>query len=132
MADQPIRDLPDAKYGENRDFQAQQAVMPAAQAQGLPPAPQPGQIAAAGEAPPPDDQRPAVSPLSAFMGPSERPGEPITAGAPLGPGPNGLAMGPYNRPTAPDTLSRTLSAYAAADDTGVVAELAQYFDGMSI
>lgn len=131
MADQPIRDLPDAKYGENKEYVQQQEVMPAAVAQGLPPAPQPGEVGRAGEGVPQEPSSPAVEQLGAFMGPSSRPGEPITAGAPIGAGPNSLAMGPMG-PMAPDTLSKTLAAYGAADDTGIVAQLAQFFDGMSI
>jgi hypothetical protein len=131
MADQPIQDLPDAKYGENQEYVAQQKVMPGAAAQGLPPAPQPKQVVEPGGPVPTDQPSAPVDPLGAFMGPSSRPAEPITAGAPVGPGPNSLALGP-NAPVAPDTLSRTLAAYGAADDTGIVAQLAQYFDGMSI
>lgn len=131
MADQPVQDLVDAKYGENKTYQEQQAVMPGAAAQGLPPAPQPNQIGDAGGAPPAEAPPEPVSPLGDFMAPSARPGEPVTAGAPMGAGPNSLALGP-NAPLAPNALSRTLSEYAAADDTGTIAELAQYFDGMSI
>lgn len=131
MADQPIQDLPDAKYGENKVYQEQQQVMPGAAAQAAPPTPEPQQIGRAGSPAPADQESPPMDPLGAFMGPSSRPGEPVTAGAPLGPGPNSLTLGP-NAPSAPDTLSKTLAAYGAADDTGIVAQLAQYFDGMSI
>jgi hypothetical protein len=131
MANQPVADLVDAKYGENKVYQQQQEVMPGAAAQGLPPAPQPNEIASAGGEAPPEAVSAPVEPLGAFMGPSARAGEPVTAGAPLGPGPNSLRLGP-NAPLAPDSLSKTLAAYGAADDTGIVAELAAYFDGMSI
>lgn len=131
MADQPVQDLVDAKYGENKVYQEQQEVMPGAAAQGLPPAPQPNQIGDAGGGVPEDQLAPAPTPLSPFMEPSSRAGEPVTAGAPLGPGPNSVGLGP-NAPLAPNALSKTLAEYGAADDTGIIAELAQYFDGMSI
>ena len=60
---QPRMDLPDAKYGEQARFQAAQAGAPMAEG-----SPTPG---------------PSPTPLGA---PSERPGEPVTAGAELGPG----------------------------------------------
>lgn len=131
MADQPVQDLVDAKYGENKLYQEQQSVLPGAAAQGLPPAPQPNEIGDAGGELPAEAPSPPVTQLEAFMAPSARPGEPVTAGAPLGAGPNSLRMGP-NGPLAPNALSKTLSEYAAADDTGTIAALAQYFDGMSI
>lgn len=122
-----MAELVDAKYGENKVYEEQQRVMPAAQAQALPPAPTPNEVAQ----PPADAPYTALPPLSAFNAPTERPEEPVTAGSPYGPGPNGMAMGPQ-APLAPHALSRTLAEYGAVDDTGVIAELAQYFDGMNI
>jgi len=119
-----MAELVDAKYGENKVYEEQQQVMPAPQAQGLPPAPTPTEPA--GDSP--YTQMPAIG---AFNAPTARPAEPVTSGAPFGPGPNGMAMGPQ-APLAPQTLSRTLAQYGAVDDTGVIAELAQYFDGMNI
>lgn len=122
-----MAELPDAKYGENKEYEAQQKVMPASQAQTLPPTPPPSAFEQ-GQAPGPLDQGP---PLGLFNAPTERPNEPVTAGAPMGPGPNTLAMGPQ-APTQPMMLSRTLAQYGTADPSGVIAELAQYLDGMNI
>jgi hypothetical protein len=83
---QALRDLPDAKYGENSQFQALQqgaslsaSPSPQGQAQpfdanALPPNPAAGQ----------------VTPLSA---PTARPGEPVTSGAAMGAGPGTAALG---------------------------------------
>jgi hypothetical protein len=126
---QPIQPLTDAKYGENTQYEASQRVMPMEQAQAAPPAPTPtdiGGVSDPGSAPmaPPD-------PLGDFMGPSTRPGEPVTAGAPMGAGPNQMRLGPQ-APIAPGSLSATLAEYGAADSTGIIAEIAQFFDGMNI
>ena len=58
---QAMRDIPDAKYGEQKDFQAIQAGAPMAE----------------------QDPRAGLVPLSA---PTERPDEPVTAGNPYGAG----------------------------------------------
>ena len=121
-----MAELVDAKYGETKVYEEQQRVMPAAEAQALPPAPTPVPPSAPQDAP-----YQAMPPLGAFGAPTERPDEPVTSGGPYGPGPNSMAMGPQG-PMAPHALSRTLSGFAAMDDTGVIAELAQYFDGMNI
>lgn len=120
-----MAELVDAKYGENKVYEEQQRVMPAPEAQGLPPAPAPSAEA------PPEAPYQQMPPMGAFNAPTARPAEPVTSGAPFGPGPNGMAVGPQ-APLAPHALSRTLASYGAVDDTGVIAELAQYFDGMNI
>lgn len=122
-----MAELVDAKYGENKVYEQQQRVMPATEAQALPPAPTPGEIAQ----PPADSPYAQLSPMGAFNAPTARPDEPVTSGAPFGPGPNSMRMGPQG-PYAPAVLSRTLAEYGAIDDTGVIAELAQHFDGMNI
>lgn len=83
---QALKDLPDAKYGENSQFQALQqgaslSASPSPQGQtqpfdanSLPPNPAAGQVV----------------PLSAASG---RPDEPVTAGAALGAGPGVSALG---------------------------------------
>lgn len=127
---QPKTELTDAKYGENKLYEQMQQVMPGAAAQQLPPTPTPTEVGAS--APPAEAPQSApLSPLGDFMAPSERPGEPITSGAPMGAGPNTLQLGP-NATIAPGSLSSTLAQYGAADTTGIIAELAQYFDGMNI
>lgn len=122
-----MAELVDAKYGENKVYEQQQKVMPAPQAQALPPAPTPS----AGEQPPADAPYAAMPPIGAFNAPTARPDEPVTSGAPYGPGPNSMTMGPQG-PLAPQVLSRTLASYGAVDDSGVIAELASHFDSMNI
>jgi hypothetical protein len=63
------------------------------------------------------DPLPAPTPLFA---PSERPTEPITAGAPVGPGP-----GPAPAPPVKRSVSQRLYALAADDESG---QLAIYAD----
>jgi hypothetical protein len=127
---QPKRELPDAKYGENKAFEQSQDVARPTDALALPPAPSPtefqGQQAPA-EAGAPEQ----LSELVGFAAPTERPGEPVTAGAPLGAGPNSMAMGP-NAPMPVGRLSQTLAESVAADSSGVIAELVEYFDRMGL
>jgi len=61
-AKQPLRRLPDADYGENKAFVAQQQAAPLPMQQSNIPSPN-------------------------VFAPTERPGEPATAGLPIGPGP---------------------------------------------
>lgn len=127
---QPKRELPDAKYGENKQFEAAQDVARPTDALALPPAPAPSEFAQA-QAPAEPGLSDALPELTGFGAPSERPGEPITAGAPLGPGPNSMALGP-NAPMPVGRLSQTLAESVAADSTGVIAELVEYFDRMGL
>lgn len=69
---QPRMQLPDAAYGEQAQFQADQAGAPMAMEQGVPAGP----------------------PVPGLMGPTARPDEPVTAGVPTGAGPNRLAGAP--------------------------------------
>lgn len=121
-----MAELVDAKYGENKVYEQQQQVMPAPQAQSLPPAPTPKM-----EQPPSDAPYAQLPPIGAFNAPTARPEEPVTAGGPFGPGPNSMRMGPQG-PYAPAVLSRTLAEYGAMDESGVIAELASHFDSMNI
>lgn len=76
---QPQRQLTGQPYGEAQAFQEQQTQAPMASDPG--PAGVPARPSA------PAVSRPMPTPLSA---PTERPNEPVTAGAPIGPGPNVL------------------------------------------
>lgn len=82
---QSLKDLPDAKYGENSQFQALQqgaplsASGPSTSSPGMDP----------GELPP----NPAASQVVPFSAESSRPSEPVTAGAAMGPGPGVSALG---------------------------------------
>lgn len=86
MADgQPMMPLSDAAYGEQKTFREIQGGAPMAQAQGVP-------------------QGAPVDPMAGVVGlgePSQRPGEPVTAGSPLGPGP-----GPAPSTMAQDEAAR--------------------------
>lgn len=77
---QPIMSLPDADYGEQTTYRQQQQGAPLAQSQPLPSASS-GAGMGSGD--------PGVIPLTA---PSQRPSEPVTAGAALGPGPGPEAL----------------------------------------
>lgn len=83
---QPIRDLPNAAYGENKEFTEIQSAAPMRAAPRIP---------------------------TQLFAPSQRPGEPITAGIPMGPGvgPEALGLdGPGYRPAT--TIAATLEKMA--------------------
>lgn len=85
---QPVRDIPDADYGEQATFRADQ--------QGAPMAQTPGGT----------QQSPTVSPadLSGVVpmnAPTQRPSEPVTSGAPAGAGPGLEALGLDNENNDP-------------------------------
>lgn len=65
MRPQGAMQLPDAAYGEQQDFQQIQGGAPMQGSSVMPPVPPP----------------------TGLMAPTERPDEPVTAGAPVGPGP---------------------------------------------
>lgn len=83
---QALKDLPDAKYGENSQFQALQqgaslSASPSPQGQGQP--------FDAGSLPP----NPAAGQVVPLSAPTGRPNEPVTSGAALGAGPGTSALG---------------------------------------
>lgn len=78
---QPIREVPGQDYGERQAGAMQQAAAPMAAPGTMPPSPPGG-----GGRPGP--QSAPLASGDAFR-PSERPGEPITTGVPIGPGSNG-------------------------------------------
>lgn len=87
-AAQALQQLPNAKYGENAQYQSLQQGAPlAASGQGPSASPlDPGSM-------PPN---PAAGQVVPFSAPSNRPSEPVTAGAALGagPGPESLGIAP--------------------------------------
>lgn len=108
---QKIRELPDAKYGEAKDFNDLQKQAPLAND------PQPNISAAA------PDQGPQQNPMSLsnvipLGAPTQRPNEPVTAGSPLGPGAGPEAMGPAGtaRTAQYQNASSLLSSIAAGSD----------------
>lgn len=86
---QPRMQLPDAGYGEQTDFQQIQA----GASMGTPPSAQAAAPAGGGVDP---------SGLTPLTAPSARPGEPVTAGAALGPGVGPQAIGLGNGQPNPD------------------------------
>lgn len=112
---QAMRDLPDAKYGENRDFRAAESVSPMAAA----PSP-----SAAGGAPTSPPAAPFDHPMGDMPTPltdgTLAPDEPVTAGAPLGAGPNSMTL-----PPAPDAVltARSVLERAAANGGSQAAAL---------
>lgn len=85
-AAQALKDLPDAKYGENSQFQSLQQGAP------LSASPSPGGSASPldqGMLPP----NPAAGQVVPSSAPTMRPNEPVTSGAALGAGPGTSALG---------------------------------------
>lgn len=100
---QQLRDLPNAKYGENQDYQALQrgaalAQTPGPGASSVPASPTQGPV------------NPLAGAIVPFSAESQRPFEPVTAGAAagLGPGPEALGISPAQ--VAQQDVSK-LSAY---------------------
>jgi hypothetical protein len=90
---QPLRQLPNAEYGEQKNYQAQQRMAPAAES---------GIDVTAANAPSPVDMS-QITPMNA---PSQYPNEAVTAGADRGMGPSADALGlPTQAPIAPEVLS---------------------------
>lgn len=83
-AAQALMQLPDAKYGENSQFQSLQQGAPLS-ASGI----SPSGGADPGALPP----NPAAGQVVPFSAPSNRPDEPVTSGAALGAGPDTSALG---------------------------------------
>lgn len=100
---QPIRQLGNAKYGEQKNFQQIQQGAPMAVGGGIPPGPPPSAFSQAVQ---PGGPGAAVTPFGA---PTERPGEPVTSGAPRGAGP-----GPEALNTAPSVNQQDFTALRPA------------------
>jgi len=110
---QGAKRLPDAAYGEQRDFQAQQAGAPMAKS---------------------SDPMAGIIPLSA---PTNRPNEPVTAGVDAGPGPGREMLG---LKSSAETMQEDLSvlakymplmaAYAdTTESTGTMKAFVRYLRG---
>lgn len=97
LSAQPAQQLPDAAYGEQAEFQAIQSAAPMA-AKGKP------------------------QKMPGLMAPTARPDEPVTSGAPFGPGSN-QAPPPSLPPQG--TLTATLRKMVASDTTGDTERLLQ-------
>ena len=119
---QPIRSLPDPDYGEAQAYRETQKAAPLANsAQSAPNAPYPSDIArSVGSSPTPVVQERQT--LPGLFDPTERPDEPVTTGAPIGPGANSIAGMPGD--FTPATLRDSIMQYAVADPTGMLGNLA--------
>jgi hypothetical protein len=123
---QPIRALPDPKYGEAQQFEQQQKAAPLAEAPGGPAGAGPADMArklAAAPGPDVSNQIPP-KPMPGLFDPGD-PSIPVTSGAPMGAGPNqvtGPGLPPPRRKT-----SEQLAEYANGDEalTFLVNVLAQ-------
>lgn len=118
---QPIRELPDAKYGEAKEFRETQKAAPLAKAEGPPNPPSPSEIGGPGGGQAKGAPSPRTLPKLFDRG---DPGIPITAGAPVGPGPNSIpglppGQGEEFNPTA---LRDAIMPYVAADASGILRE----------
>lgn len=125
---QPIRHITDAKYGEDRDFIAQQKMAPLAEATQAPvagglamPAPPPTQ------GPPPSPEGPP-QPITPFSAPTADPSQPVTTGAL----PFGAPQPPPQVTVQPNQISQSLAPYFAADTSGVLAEFAWKLSQMGL
>lgn len=107
---QPSRYMSGGPYGEGQELMELQSSAPMAEA----PKPSPGRLrnrsggggSAAGG---------VSGELTPLFAPTERPQEPLTAGAPFGPGPN---SSPFNATVAPGVISSRLARLAETDTTG--------------
>jgi len=121
---QVIRNLPDAQYGENKQFLNEQRSAPlAAGPAALVPPPSPG-----GSTPPPGPDLAAMAPdLNA---PSARPGEPVTHGAALGPGAGPAALNlPNPQVQQAQSAADYLRQLAASSNNSAIAYLAANAQG---
>jgi hypothetical protein len=118
---QPVRELTDAAYGEQKTFREdQQGAVMASSAGAV------GPVAGGGV-----DPAAGVTPFGA---PSERPGEPVTSGAPVGPGPGPESLGlPSSDAEAAALLPYLpmLERRAAAEDSSqTLRNIVQYLKGL--
>jgi hypothetical protein len=113
---QPIRSLPDPKYGEAGEFAAQQKAAPLAEAPGAPAGPPPSDMARKLQAAPGPEGGPQAQsrPLPGLFDQGD-PSIPVTAGAPMGAGPNSVSGGAM--PTPQRKTSEQLAEYANGDES---------------
>lgn len=106
---QPVRYMSGGPYGEGQEMMDLQSSAPMAETP--PVASRPRRAAAA----------PTMGEgmgLTSLFAPSQRPDEPVTAGAPFGPGP-----GPTMMPAANGKLASTLRKLVTSDESGSIARL---------
>lgn len=114
---QVISTAPDQTYGDAKQQHADQAIAPMGGAEPLPAAPNV-------PATPPNAGGRTPYSGGPFNAPSNRPGEPVTTGVPIGPGASPAAMPNVNaQPTG--AMTQMLQQMSATDTTGVLAALLQ-------
>jgi len=126
---QPIRHLPDPKYGEAQEFAAIQKAAPLAEAPGAPAGPKPSDVARKltnSQGTPSNSQAGSSEPrpMPGLFDPGD-PSVPVTSGAPMGAGPNEVQGPGIPRPQR--RVSDQLAEYAQGDEamTALVHMLAQ-------
>lgn len=117
---QKIRELPDAAYGEAKEYKLLQQQAPLAND---PSASGPGMSSTA---PSPAVNSNPLSQVIPFSAPTQRPDEPVTAGAVGGPGPGPEALGPAmtNRSAQYQSASDLVSSLASASNNSDLQALA--------
>lgn len=118
---QVMSTAPGQDYGAQTDQMNQQRVEPMAGQAPLPPPAAPG-------APAPDaGQAPPQYGGGAFNAPSARPGEPVTAGAAIGPGPGPEALNfqPQEPGAGTGQMTQLLQKLSPTDTTGILGQLLQ-------
>jgi hypothetical protein len=110
---QPVRDVTGLPYGDGEAIRTQQSSAPMAAA------PSPADAA-------PEDLGPVAPMPPSLSDPTQRPGEPVTSGAALGPGAGvgALFAGRAGRPAGAGDITRAINTIAASDPSGVLARLA--------
>ena len=112
--------VPDQGYGDISQQMNSQRTAPMAAQAPLPPAPP---VPSGGQAGPSTPTSPQYG-GGDFGGPSNRPGEPVTAGVPIGPGPGpSLTPTPVGLTPANGAMTQLLSSLMGTDNTGVLARL---------
>lgn len=119
-AKQVMSAAPDQAYGAQTDQMNQQRVAGLGGQTPLPPAPNVAQSA---------PQAPQAPPYAggAFNAPTNRPGEPVTAGAPIGPGPGPEALNfqPVQPGAGTGQMTQLLQKLSPTDTTGILGQLLQ-------
>lgn len=117
---QPIRALPDPKYGEATAFIEQQKAAPLAEKAAMPPGPAPSEMV---QATGPGPVAPERAPMPGLFDLGD-PDIPVTSGAAVGPGPTEVTGGQMRPP--PMSISRQLAEYTAGEGGDAVAWLANF------
>jgi hypothetical protein len=107
---QPAEYMAGGEYGEGQEMMDLQGSAPMSRAPEMRPSRGGGRAAGGG------GMVDASSELTSLFAPTQRPDEPLTAGAPFGDGP-----GPVTQPTYRGNLTATLGKLINYDDTGVLA-----------